>query len=130
MQRNDLILHVAVSLLHETIANVDALKLRPVPNGHLKQFMNMLEEPRVQDEMQFQGNTLKGSLHGTPKRGSTQTDNFKTSMIEAIELCQSGLKERFGSMLCSVKDTQALACFTTSEVVKDMLVFKRRCMAT
>ena len=41
MQRNDLILPVAVALLHETIANVDALKLRPVPNGHLKRFMNM-----------------------------------------------------------------------------------------
>lgn len=44
-------------------------------------------------------------------------------MIEAIELCQSGLKERFGSMLCSVMDTQALVCSTNSEVVKDMLVF-------
>lgn len=123
MQRNDIILPVAVSLLHEIIANIDALKLRPVPNGHLKQFMNMLEVSRVHDEVQFQGNTLRGSLDGTPKRGSTKTNSFKTSMIEAIELCQSGQKERFGSMLCSMKDTQALACSTTSEVVKDMLVF-------
>ena len=51
MQRNDLILPGAVSLLHETIANVDALKLWPVPNGHLKRFMNMLEESGVHDEV-------------------------------------------------------------------------------
>ena len=123
MQRNDLILPVAVALLHEMIANVDALKLQPVPNGHLKRFMNMLEESGVPDEVQFQGHTLKGSLDGTPKRGTTQTDSFKSSMIEAIKLCQSGLNERFGSMLCSATDTQALACSTTSEVVNDMLVF-------
>lgn len=123
MQRNDLILPVAVALLHETIANVDALKLRPVPNGHLKRFMNMLEESGVPDEVQFQGHTLKGSLDGTPKRGTTQTDSFKSLMIEAIELCQSALNERFGSMLCSATDTQALACSTTSEVVNDMLIF-------
>ena len=125
MQRNDLILPVAVALLHETIANVDALKLRPVPNGHLKRFMNMLEESGVPDEVQVQGHTLKGSLDGTPKRlrGTTQTDSFKSSMIEAIELCQSGLNERFGSMLCSATDTQALACSTTSEVVEDMFIF-------
>ena len=36
MQRNDLILKVAVSLLHETVANLQALKSRPVPYGHLK----------------------------------------------------------------------------------------------
>lgn len=51
MQRNDLILPGAVSLLHATIANVDALKLWPVPNGHLKRFMNMLEESGVHDEV-------------------------------------------------------------------------------
>ena len=47
MQGNDLIPPAAVLLLHVTIANIDALKLRPVPNGHLKQFMNMLKESRV-----------------------------------------------------------------------------------
>ena len=123
MQRNYLILPVAVWLLQETIGNVDGLKLRPVPNGHLKRFMNILEESGVHDEVQFQGHPLQGSLDGTPKRGNTQTDSFKSSMIEAIEICQIGLKERFDSMLCSVTNTQALACSITSEVVKDMLVF-------
>ena len=122
MQRNDLILPVAVSFHHETIANVDALKLWPIPNGHLKRFMNMLEESGVHDEVQFQGHTLQGSLDGTPKRGKTQTDSFKSSVIEAIQLCQSRLKERFSSMLYSVTDTQTLACSTTTEVVKDLLV--------
>ena len=79
MQRNDLILPVAVSLLHETITNLDALMIRPVPNGHLKWFMNMLEESGVDDEVQFQGNTLKGSLDGTSKRGGAHTASFQLS---------------------------------------------------
>lgn len=70
----------------------------------------------------FKATHCKGLWMAHP-RGNTQTDSFKSSVIEAIELCQSGLKERFGSILCSVTDTQALACRTTSDVVKDMLVF-------
>ena len=65
MQRNDLILPVAVSLLHQTVTNVQVLKGRPTPNGHLKRFMNILEESG--GEMQFQGITLKGTLNVTPK---------------------------------------------------------------
>ena len=101
MQRNDLILPVVVSLLHETLANVQALKSRPAPNGHLKHFMNILEESGVDDEMQFQGIILKGSLDGTSKRGGTHPDRLQSSIAEAIELCLSGMKERFGSMLTS-----------------------------
>lgn len=59
MQRNDLILPVAVSLLHETVANIEALKIHPVPNGHLARFMNMLQHSEVKDELRFQGITLR-----------------------------------------------------------------------
>ena len=83
----------------------------------------MLEESGVHNEVQFQGHTLQRSLDGTLKRGNTQTDSLKSSVIEANKLCQSSLQERFGSMLCSVTDTKALVCSTTSDVVKDMLVF-------
>lgn len=62
MQRNDLILPVAVSLLHETVTNVQVLKSRPTPNGHLQRFMNILEKSN--GEMQFQGITLKGTKKG------------------------------------------------------------------
>ena len=120
MQRNDLILPVAVSLLHETVTNVQVLKSRPAPNGHLKRFMNILEES--DGEMQFQGITLKGTLDGTPKRGGARPDNFQSSMVEAVDLCVSGIKERFGSMLTSTSNAQPLTPSTT-QVVKDMLVF-------
>ena len=59
MQRNDLILPVAVSFLHETVANIEALKIRPVPNGHLARFMNMLQHSGVKDELRLQGITLR-----------------------------------------------------------------------
>ena len=86
MQRNDLILPVAVSLLHETVTNVQVLKSRPSPNGHLQRFMNILEKSN--GEMQFQGITLKGTLDGTPKRGGARPDNFQSSVTEAVDLCQ------------------------------------------
>ena len=120
MQRNDLILPVAVSLLHETVTNVQVLKSRPAPNGHLQRFMNILEKSN--GEMQFQGITLKGTLDGTPKRGGARPDNFQSSVTEAVDLCVSGIKERFGSMLTSTSNAQPLTPSTT-QVVKDMLVF-------
>lgn len=120
MQRNDLILPVAVSLLNETVTNVQVLKSRLAPNGHLQRFVNILGKSN--DEMQFQGITLKGTIDGTPKRGGARPDNFQSSVTEAIDLCVSGIKERFGSMLTSTSNAQSLTSSTT-QVVKDMLVF-------
>ena len=91
MQRNDLILPVAVSLLHETVTNLQVLKSRPAPNGHLKRFTNILEDSEVDGEMQFQGITLKGSLDGTPKRGGARPDNLQSSMAAAIDLSLTGI---------------------------------------
>ena len=64
--------------------------------------------------MQFQGITLQGSLDGTPKRGGARPDNFQSSVTEAVDLCVSGIKERFDLMLTSTSNDQP---------VKDMLVF-------
>jgi len=122
MQRNDLILPVAVSLLHETVTNLQVLKDRPVPNGHLKRFTDILEHSQFDGEMEFQGVTLKGSLDGTPRRGGARPDSLNSSMAEAIDLCLNGIQERFGSMVTSTANTQPLVLSTT-QVVKDMLVF-------
>ncbi|XP_067017850.1 zinc finger protein 862-like [Acropora muricata] len=86
----------------------------------VERFMNILEKSN--GEMQFQGITLKGTLHGTPKRGGAHPDNFQSPVTEAVDLCVSGIKERFGSMLTSTSNAQPLTPSTT-QVVKDMLVF-------
>lgn len=122
MQRNDLILPIAVSLLRETVTNVESLKTRPIPNGHLKCFMDMLEESGVDNELQFRGNTLKGCLDGTPKRGGVRTGNFQLITEEAIGLCQAGLKERFGSLIIGTISIVQASTYSTTDVIKDMLV--------
>ena len=65
MQRNDLILPVPVPSFCETVANVESLKTFSVANVHLQKFLNMVEESKVADEVEFQGHTLHGSLDGT-----------------------------------------------------------------
>lgn len=106
MQRNDLILPVAVSLLHETVTNIQVLKSRPAPNGHLKRYMNIFEESQVDNEMQFQGNMLKGSLDGTPKRGGAHPDSLQSSMAEAIDMCLNTERAYITSLRCSACQSQ------------------------
>ena len=87
MQRNDLILPVAVSLIRETVSRVESLKtrpipnghlkhflfmmensnVRPIPNGHLKHFLFMMENSNVKNQVQFQGHMLQGSVDGAKK---------------------------------------------------------------
>ena len=123
MQRNDLILPVAVSFLHETVANIEALKIRPVPNGHLAQFMNMLQHSGVKDELRFQGITLRRSLDGKPKRGDVRTGSFQSRVNEAIGLCLTGLEERFGSLMNSASNSESTTKYGTADVINDLLVF-------
>ena len=123
MQRNDLILPVAVSLLHETVANIEALKIRPVPNEHLARFMNMLQHSGVKDELRFQGITLRGSLNGKPKRGDVRTGSFQSRVNEAIGLCLTGLEERFGSLINSASNSESTTKYGTADVINDLLVF-------
>ena len=123
MQRNDLILPVAVSLLHETVANIEALKIHPVPNGHLARFMNMLQHSGVKDELRFQGITLRGSLDGKPKRGDVRTGSFQSRVNEAIGLCLTGLEERFGSLMNSASNSESTTKYGTADAINDLLVF-------
>ena len=123
MQRNDLILPVAVSLLHETVANIEALKIRPVPNGHLARLMNMLQHSGFKDELQFQGITLTGSLDGKPKRGDVRTGSFQSRVNEAIGLCLTGLERRFGSPMNSASNSESTTKYGTADVIRDLLVF-------
>ena len=123
MQRNDLILPVAVSLLHETVANIEALKIRPVPNGHLAQFVNMLQHSGVKDELRFQGITLRGLLDGKPKRGDVHTGSFQSRVNEAIGLCLTGLEERFGSLMNSASNSESTTKYGTADVINNLLVF-------
>ena len=70
-----LILSVAVSLIREMVASVDSLKTHSIPNGHLPRFVDMLEKCPVNEEVEFQGNTLEGK-YGMPKCGDVHTGTF------------------------------------------------------
>lgn len=122
MQCSDFILLVAVLFLHETVANIEALKIRPVPNGHLARFVNMLQHSGVKDEVQFQGITLRGSLDGKPKRGVVDTGIFQSRVNEAIGLCLTGLEGRFGSLMKSASNSESTTKYGTANVIRDLLV--------
>ena len=64
MQRNDIILSTIVSHLKKSMVRIECLTSRPVPDGHLAKFTQM-----VKNDLSFQGVVLKGSLEGTAKRG-------------------------------------------------------------
>ena len=123
MQRNDLILPVAVSLIRETVTSVDSLKTRPVPNGHLQRFLGKLEKS-ADDQVQFQGTTLEGCLDGVHKRAAaTRTGSFEATKAEAIGLCLNGLEDRFGNLLIDQTSGYEPSSNRTTDVVRDMLVF-------
>lgn len=103
MQRNDLLLPLAVSLLHK---NGDQRSSSEEPC--LRHFISILE--KSDGEMQLQGTTLKVTLDGTPKRGG------------ACHLCVSGITERFNLMLTSTSNAHSLTP-SIAQVVKDMIVF-------
>ena len=83
----------------------------------------MVEESKVADEVEFQGHTLHGSLDGTLKRGGVRTSSFQSSKEEAIELCLTGLTERFGNLLSCEAETSQPSSYGVTEVINDLLVF-------
>ena len=92
------------------MANIEALKIRPVPNGHLAWFMNMLQHSGVKDELQFQGIKLTGSLDGKPKRGDVRTGSFQSKVNEAIGLCLTGHEERFAGLCYCFTESSFHSC--------------------
>ena len=119
MQKNDLILPVAVSSIRETVANVESLKIFNVTNGHLQRFLNMVEESEVADEVEFQRHTLCGSLDGTLVSAPAASSHQKKKPSN----CLTGLTERFGNLLSSEADTSKPSSYGVTEVVNDLLVF-------
>ena len=66
---------------------------------------------------------LYGSLDGTLKRGGVRTSSFQSSKEEAIELCLTGLTERFGNLLSCEAETSQPSSYSVTEVINDLLVF-------
>lgn len=120
MQRNDLILPVSVSLLKETMARVECLKSRPIPNGHLATFLKHFE--RGND---FQSIHLTGSLEGsaTSKRGGGFPKSLQSEIDTAVDLCTQGLNERFGILINASDTTKSKKeeAYGPQKVVRDML---------
>ena len=118
MQCNDLILPVSVSLLKETMARVECLKSRPIPNGHLSAFLKHVE--RGND---FQSIHLTGSLEGTVKRGGGFPKSLQSEIDTAVDLCTQWLNERFGILINASETTKGKKeeAYGPQEVVSDML---------
>lgn len=120
-QRNDLILPCAVSLLAETISNITLLCKRPVPGGRLYTFLNSLPASNGSASAMFQGIILSGDLCGLTTTEITHTNGVGAQIKQAIDLCLSGMQQRFGVLLetATGKSTPS----SPNQVIKDMLVF-------
>lgn len=125
MQRNDIILPTVVSLLKESLVRIESLPSRPVPDGHLTQFLQATKTNQT-----FQGVVLKGSLEGKSKRGGTMTGSLQSEIQNAVNLSTKGLKERFNILLHAADSTEVERQPTRKEpeygpreVLRDMLVF-------
>ena len=75
MQRNDIILPTVVFLLKESLVRIESLPSRPVPDGHLTQFLQATKTNQT-----FQGVVLRGSLEGKSKRGGTMTGSLQSEV--------------------------------------------------
>ena len=97
--------------------------MHPTPNGHLQRLLSMLEKS-ADDQVQFQGTTLEGCLDGVHKRAAaTCTGSFEATKAEEIGLCLNGLEDRFGNLLIAQTSRDKLSSNSTTDVVRDMLVF-------
>lgn len=77
-----------ISLLKETMARIECLSSRPVPDGHLIKFMQ-----QVEGTQNFQGVGLRGSLEGKAKRGKSLSGSLQSEITTALNLCMKGLRE-------------------------------------
>ena len=122
MQRNDIILPTAVSNLKETKLRVECLTSRPVPDGHLENFLK-----KVNESQSFQGVVLRGTLEGKTTRGGSTTGSLQSGIDTAVNLCIKSLSERFDILLQATECQRPIKTPTTvygpKEVVRDMLVF-------
>lgn len=80
IQPNDLMLPVSVLILKETKARVQCLKSRPIPNGHLAEFLKHVERGH-----NFPSIYLTGSLEGTAKQGDGFPKSLQSEINTAID---------------------------------------------
>ena len=81
-------------------------------------------EKSADGQVQFQGTTLEGCLDGVHKRAAaTRIGSFAATKAEAIGLCLNGLEDRFGNLLINQTSGDDPSCNSTTDVVRDMLVF-------
>lgn len=81
-------------------------------------------EKSTDGQIQFQGTTLEGGLDGVHKRAvATRTGSFTATKAEAIGLCLNGLEDSFGNLLINQTSGDEPSCNSTTDVVRDMLVF-------
>jgi len=119
MLHNNLILPVLVSRLKETMARVQCLKSRPVPNGYLAPFLKHFEGGN-----DFQSIYLTGSLEGTAKRGGGFPKSLQSEIDTTVNLCTQGLNERFGILINASETTKRgnEEANGPPKVVSDMLI--------
>ena len=119
MQRNGLILPTCVSLLKETITQVESLKGRPVPDGHLAKFLKNVESSST-----FQGIALNGSLEGKVKHGGGTSKGLRSEIDKAVDLCKQGLTVRFDVLInaSELNGSKKQAVYDTKNAVHDMLI--------
>lgn len=120
MQRNDLILPVSVSLLKETMARVECIMSRPIPNGHLAAFLK-----HVEGGNNFQSIQLTGSIEGTAtsKRGGGFPKSLQSEIDTAVDLRTQGLNERFAILINASETTKSKKeeAYGPQKDVSDML---------
>ena len=81
-------------------------------------------EKSADGQVQFQGTTLEGCLDCVHKRAAaTRIGSFAATKAEAIGLCLNGLEDRFGNLLINQTSGDDPSCNSTTDVVRDMLVF-------
>ena len=119
MQHNGLILPTCVSLLKETITQVESLKGRPVPDGHLAKFLKNVESSST-----FQGIALNGSLEGKVKHGGGTSKGLRSEIDKAVDLCKQGLTVRFDVLInaSELNGSKKQAVYDTKNAVHDMLI--------
>lgn len=119
MQCNNLILRTCVSLLKETITQVESLKGCPIPDGHLVKFLK-----KVDSSSNFQCIALNGSLEGKVKRRAGTSKSLQSEIDTAADLCKQGLTERIYVLIkaSELNRSKKQAVYGTENVVHDMLI--------
>ncbi|KAK0132500.1 hypothetical protein N1851_032637 [Merluccius polli] len=104
LQRNDLILPQATTILKTTVTSLEALKTKPKPGGLLEKIQTAFAQQQG-DEMRFQGMTLKGDVI------SLTHPQLKRHVEAAVNISVDVIKARFGGLVKDDAIHTTLDCF-------------------